>query len=54
MLCGTVPFKAPNLEELHTLILKGKFEFPNELTPDAVAIVRGMIKLEPKERLTLP
>ena len=54
MLCGTVPFKAPNLEELHKLILKGKFEFPNELSTDAVAIVRGMIKLEPKERLTLP
>lgn len=54
MLCGTVPFKAPNLVELHKLILNGQFEFPIDLTPDAIAIVRGMIKLEPKERLTLP
>lgn len=28
MLTGTVPFKAPNLEELHELILKGSFTFP--------------------------
>jgi serine/threonine protein kinase len=35
MLCGTVPFKAPNLEELHILILKGEFNFPNELSLEA-------------------
>lgn len=54
MLCGTVPFKAQNLEDLHKLILKGDFTFPNELTKEAQALVRGMIKLEPKERLTIP
>ena len=27
MLCGTVPFKAPNLDELHRLILAGDFVF---------------------------
>ena len=32
MLCGTVPFKASNLEDLHKLILKGEFTFPNELS----------------------
>lgn len=35
MLCGTVPFKASNLEDLHKLILKGEFSFPNELTAEA-------------------
>jgi serine/threonine protein kinase len=54
MLCGTVPFKASNLEDLHKLILKGEFTFPVELTNEAQALVRGMIKLEPKERLTIP
>lgn len=54
MLCGTVPFKASNLEDLHKLILKGEFTFPVELTPEAQALVKGMIKLEPKERLTIP
>jgi len=54
MLCGTVPFKAPNLEELHQLILKGEFKFSRELTPDAIILINGMITLEPKDRLTLP
>jgi serine/threonine protein kinase len=54
MLCGTVPFKASNLEDLHKLILKGEFSFPNELTAEAQALVRGMIQLEPKSRLTIP
>ena len=54
MLCGTVPFKASNLEDLHKLILKGEFTFPNELTSEAQALVRGMIQLEPKGRLTVP
>jgi serine/threonine protein kinase len=54
MLCGTVPFKASNLDDLHKLILKGEFTFPNELTSEAQALVRGMIKLEPKDRLTIP
>ena len=43
MLCGTVPFKASNLEDLHKLILKGEFNFPCELSSEAQALVRGMI-----------
>ena len=54
MLCGTVPFKASNLEDLHKLILKGEFTFPNELTSEAQKLVKGMIVLEPKKRLTVP
>ena len=54
MLCGTVPLKASNLEDLHKLILKGEFTFPNELTTEAQALVRGMILLEPRARLTVP
>lgn len=54
MLCGTVPFKAQNLEDLHKLILKGEFSFPVELSSEAQTMVRGMIKLNPRERLTIP
>lgn len=54
MLCGTVPFKAQNLDDLHKLILKGEFTFPNELSNEAQSVVRGMIKLNPKDRLTIP
>jgi serine/threonine protein kinase len=32
MLCGTVPFKAPNMPELHKLILKGDFVYPVPLS----------------------
>ncbi len=54
MLCGTVPFKAQNLEDLHKLILKGDFSFPVELSNEAQGIVKGMIKLNPRERMTIP
>ena len=54
MLCATVPFKASNLEDLHKLILKGDFTFPSELTTEAQGLVRGMIVLDPKSRLTVP
>ena len=54
MLCGTVPFKAQNLEDLHKLILKGDFTFPVDLSEEAQTIVRGMIRLNPRERMTIP
>lgn len=54
MLCGTVPFKASNLEDLHKLILKGDFSFPCELSNEAQILVKGMIQLDPKQRLTVP
>jgi hypothetical protein len=28
MLCGTVPFKAGNMKDLHVLIKKGEFVYP--------------------------
>mmetsp|Transcript_19127 Transcript_19127/g.25918 ORF Transcript_19127/g.25918 Transcript_19127/m.25918 type:complete len:99 (+) Transcript_19127:1334-1630(+) len=54
MLCGTVPFKAPTLDELHKLILAGDFSIPDELSDEARQLIKGMIKLEPLQRLTIP
>jgi serine/threonine protein kinase len=54
MLTGTVPFKASSLEDLHKLILKGEFSVPSHVTPEATQVLRQMIKLEPRERLTIP
>ena len=54
MLCGTVPFKAPSLEELHKLILKGEFSFPEHLSKEAHDLVSSMIKLDPAQRATIP
>ena len=39
MLCGTVPFKAQNLDDLHKLILKGEFVFPNLVDGDYTVII---------------
>ena len=57
LICGTVPFKASNLEDLNKLILKGEFKFPEsstKISEEAKKLVKGMIKLSPKERLTIP
>ena len=54
MLCGTVPFKAPTLEELHKLILAGDFTIPDTLSQEAKDLIHGMIRLEPGDRLTIP
>lgn len=32
MLCGTVPFKASNMKELHKMIMKGKYYFKEEVS----------------------
>lgn len=54
MLCGTVPFKAPSMSELHVMIKKGTFKYPVEISKDAKLMVEGLIKLEPNSRLTIP
>jgi serine/threonine protein kinase len=54
MLCGTVPFKAQNLEDLHKLILKGEFTFACDLSQEAQSLIKSMLKLEPKARITIP
>lgn len=38
ILCGTVPFKAKTMEELHELIKKGKFVYPNTLSSSNILI----------------
>ena len=43
MLCGTVPFKAPTLEDLHKLILAGEYTIPDNLSSEATDLIRGMI-----------
>ena len=54
MLYGTVPFKANNMEALHSLIRKGEFDFPKEASEEAKSLISKLIVVNPKERLTLP
>lgn len=39
MLQGTVPFKAPNMKELHEAIKKGEYKFPVDISGEAKDII---------------
>ena len=54
MLCATVPFRASNMKDLHTVIMKGGFGFPCDLTPEAINLVKSLLAIEPINRLSLP
>jgi len=59
MLFGTVPFKANNMQDLHAMIVKGKFSLkkkkvrPEELSRDLKNLLRGLLEPEPSKRLTV-
>lgn len=59
MITGSVPFKAPNMTELHQLIKKGDFTFPvfengPQLSEDVKDLIKCMIRVNPIERFTIP
>jgi len=47
MLYGTVPFKANNMEELHKLILKGRYTLKDDISEEARDILRGLLEVNP-------
>ena len=51
MVCGTVPFKASTMSELHKLILRGNFNLPEHLSPEVCDILIGMINIIPNARM---
>ena len=53
MLYGTVPFKAHSMEELHDLILKGKYLLKEDISVEARDLLRGLLEIDPKKRLTI-
>ena len=54
MLCGTVPFKAPNMKELHVLIKKGDYKFPVEISKESKDLIQKLLVLNPADRLSIP
>ena len=50
-LTGTVPFKANNLEDLHKLILKGKYPIPTFLSEEALDIIDKLLQINPYSRI---
>ena len=58
MVCGTVPFKAHNMADLHKIIVNGSFKFPSAvddlLSPEVKDLVRKMLVLKPEDRISIP
>lgn len=58
MLCGTVPFKAQNMHDLHQIITNGYFEFPSHLngilSPQSKDLITRMLVLDPSQRISIP
>lgn len=56
--CGVLPFRAKSLEDLHLKIIKAQIDFPegkeSNLSEDYKDLVRGLIKTNSKDRLTIP
>jgi serine/threonine protein kinase len=53
MLCGTVPFKASNMKELHKMIIKGKYNLKEEISADAKHLLRSMLETDPNKRISI-
>lgn len=54
MLIGDVPFKASNMEDLQKLILKANINIEGKVSPLAYDLIKGLIKIKPEERLSIP
>lgn len=53
MLCGYLPFEDPNTTELYKKILKGRFEVPEFLSPNAKDLLKRVLNTDPKKRATI-
>ena len=53
MVCGTVPFKANNLADLHKAMLLGRFELPEFLSESAKDLIQQMLVIVPYKRIAL-
>jgi len=54
MLYGTVPFKASSMDELHRLILRGKYTLKEDISHEARTLLRGLLEVNPQKRMTIP
>jgi serine/threonine protein kinase len=53
MLYGSVPFKANNMEELHTMIMKGKYTLKEDISDEARDLLKIMLEKSPRKRATV-
>lgn len=53
MLYGTVPFKGASMDELHQLIINGRYTLKEDISKDAIDMLRGLLEINPFRRLTI-
>lgn len=53
ILSGTVPFRAKTLQELHKLILRCKYQMPDNISDEAKDLIKRMLNPIPHLRITL-
>uniref|UniRef100_A0A673M5V0 Serine/threonine-protein kinase BRSK2-like n=1 Tax=Sinocyclocheilus rhinocerous TaxID=307959 RepID=A0A673M5V0_9TELE len=53
LLVGALPFDHDNLRQLLEKVKSGVFHMPHFIPPDCQALLRGMIEVNPEQRLTL-
>ena len=53
MLAGVQPFKAEKIEYLKDVIMKGEFDKIEDVSNEANDLIEGMLKLDPKKRITI-
>jgi len=52
MLYGSVPFKASNMTELQKQIIKCQTSFKDEISTEAISLLKGILERDPSKRLT--
>lgn len=53
LLCGFLPFDDENVAHLYKKIQKGEYEEPSWLTPGSRQLLRQMLQVHPKKRITM-
>jgi serine/threonine protein kinase len=53
ILSGTLPFRGSNIQELEKIIINGEYEAISDVSNEANDIIKGMLRIDPKKRLTI-
>ena len=53
MLSGVQPFRASSIKDLERIILKGKFEEIENVSKEANDLIKEMLQIDPKNRITI-
>ena len=53
MLCGVLPFDDEDIQNIYIKILKCEIEYPDNLTDDAMDLMKKILVLNPEKRITI-